>query len=100
VNKYSISKEAISDLEKISDYLAEVSISTGERFIQKFTDKCKNLVKFPNMGKNYHQIMPNLKGIVLDNYIIFYQVNLDEIEIIRVVNGYRNLESLFVNDDN
>jgi toxin ParE1/3/4 len=100
VSKYSISKDAISDLDQISDYFAEVSIEAGERFIKKFNDKCRNLVRFPNMGKNYDEIIPNLKGIILDNYIIFYQVKPEEIEIIRVVSGYRNLGSLFLNDDN
>ena len=67
MNKYSISKDAISDLEQIADYFAQFSIEAGEKFIKKFNEKCKNLVTFPNMGKNYDEIMPNLKGIVLNN---------------------------------
>ncbi|MGK7919006.1 MAG: type II toxin-antitoxin system RelE/ParE family toxin [Trichodesmium sp.] len=63
-------------------------------------NKCKNLINFPNMGRSYAQIMPNLRGVPLDGYIIFYQVTEVEIEIVRIVSGYRNLESLFGSDIN
>ncbi|MDJ1170675.1 type II toxin-antitoxin system RelE/ParE family toxin [Roseofilum sp. BLCC_M154] len=100
MKRYSISQEAIKDLDEISDYLANFSIEAGERFIQKFTDKCRKLVTFPNMGKNYQEIMPNLKGMIVDDYIVFYLIKLEEVEIVRVVSGYRNLESVFVDPDN
>ncbi|MDB9518714.1 type II toxin-antitoxin system RelE/ParE family toxin [Roseofilum reptotaenium CS-1145] len=99
MKRYSISQEAIQDLDEISDYLASFSIEAGEQFIQKFTEKCRHLVRFPNMGKNYPEIMPNLKGLILDNYLVFYQIKLEEVEIVRVVSGYRDLESVFVDDD-
>ncbi|GBF79548.1 type II toxin-antitoxin system RelE/ParE family toxin [Aphanothece sacrum] len=93
--KYSISEEAIRDLDEISDYFALQSLEAGESFIRRFADKCRNLVNFPNMGRSYTEIMPNLRGIPLDNYIILYQVIKEEIEIVRVVSGYRDLGILF-----
>lgn len=44
--------------------------------------------------------MPNLKGMIVDDYIVFYRIKLEEVEIVRVVSGYRNLESVFVDPDN
>ncbi|NEQ64169.1 MAG: type II toxin-antitoxin system RelE/ParE family toxin [Symploca sp. SIO2D2] len=38
---------------------------------------------------------PNLRGLPLDGYIIFYRILDDGIEILRVVSGRRNLPSLF-----
>jgi toxin ParE1/3/4 len=95
MSKYSLSQEAIYDLEEISSYFAKVSIEAGEGFVKRFADKCRNLIKFPSMGRSYAEIMPNLRGVPLDNYIILYRVNGEEIEIVRVVSGYRDLESLF-----
>lgn len=51
------------------------------------------------MGRSYACIKPSLRGLPLDGYIIFYQVIDDRIEILRVVSGRQNLESLFTNLD-
>ncbi|MGK7920025.1 MAG: type II toxin-antitoxin system RelE/ParE family toxin [Trichodesmium sp.] len=88
------------DIDEISDYFSNFSVEADERFIKPFDDKCKNLINFPNMGRNHTQIMPNLRGVPLDGYIIFYQVTEVEIEIVRIVSGSRNLESLFGSDIN
>jgi len=95
MSKYSLSQEAIRDLDEISSYFSQVSIEAGKNFVKRFADKCRNLIKFPSMGRIYSEIMPNLRGVPLDGYIILYQLSGEEIEIIRVVSGYRNLESLF-----
>ncbi|WP_373872861.1 type II toxin-antitoxin system RelE/ParE family toxin [Microseira wollei] len=36
-------------------------------------------------------------GLPLEGYIILYQVMTDRVEIVRVVNGKRDLRSLFTN---
>ena len=100
MKKYTLSNEAIRDLDEIASYLAEFSIESGENFVKRFGQKCNNLIKFPYIGKSYNQIADNLRGINLDSYIIFYQVTKDEIEIVRIVSGYRNLDSLFSDDEN
>ena len=40
-----------------------------------------------------------LRGIPIDGYIIFYRVFENSIVIVRVVSGYRDLESLFLESD-
>lgn len=40
-----------------------------------------------------------MRGLQLDNYILFYQLMNDGIEIMRVLRGDRDLESLFENND-
>jgi toxin ParE1/3/4 len=44
-----ISRTASRDLAEIVDYFADINIEAGERFVQEFEKKCKNLVNFPNM---------------------------------------------------
>ena len=55
---------------------------------------------FPNMGKSYAKLAPNLRGFVVDDYIVFYYPKEDGINITRVVSDYRDLESLFTDLDN
>lgn len=96
---YIISPEASQDLDEISDYFLSRSLEAGERFVNGFEQKCKNLMKFPNMGRSYAEVEPLLRGVPLEGYIILYRVIEDGVEIVRVVSGYRNLKSLFSESD-
>lgn len=95
MNRYIINVLASQDLNEIADYFAENSVEAGERFFLAFNQKCQQLVAFPNSGKSYDRIRPDLRGLSLEGYIIFYRILDDGIEILRVVNGRRNFPSLF-----
>ena len=47
------------------------------------------------MGRSYEYIRQGMRGLPLNGYIIFYQFVDNNIEILRVVNGRQDLESLF-----
>jgi toxin ParE1/3/4 len=47
------------------------------------------------MGKRYESLLPNLRGVGIDDYIIFYYPRTDGIDVVRVVSGRRNLEKFF-----
>ncbi|TAE56647.1 MAG: type II toxin-antitoxin system RelE/ParE family toxin [Nostocales cyanobacterium] len=95
MNQCLISPQAIKDLDSISEYFLTTNIETGEKIFQEFTKKCKNLLQFPKMGRSYEHIRKGMRGIPLNSYIIFYQIVDDNIEILRIVNGRQDLESLF-----
>ncbi|MGL5065891.1 MAG: type II toxin-antitoxin system RelE/ParE family toxin [Microcoleus sp.] len=94
MNRYLISQAASQDLQAILDYFLTRSIDAGDRFVREFNRKCKNLTSFPNMGRIYPEIAPELRGILLDSYIILYKVVGDTITIVRVVSGYQDLSNL------
>jgi toxin ParE1/3/4 len=90
-----LSPTATKDLDTISDYFCDRNVSAGEKLFEQFVSKCTNLINFPALGRSYEHIRPNMRGVPLDGYIIFYQVVADGIEILRVVNGRQDLEALF-----
>jgi toxin ParE1/3/4 len=87
MNRCVITLQASRDLDEISEYFVSRNIEAGEKLLQLFNEKCTRLMQFPNMGKSYAHIRSWLRGIPLDNYIIFYEVLDDEITILRVVNS-------------
>lgn len=95
MSRYVINILASRDLNEIADYFAETSLEAGEQFFSKFNHKCQQLVAFPNSGKSFAEIHPDLRGLSLQGYIIFYRVLGDDIEILRIVSGRRNFPSLF-----
>jgi toxin ParE1/3/4 len=103
MGQYVISDEAIQDLDQVSNYFLERNIDAGERFLLAFDAKCRQLVAFPNSGRSYSHIRPNLRGLALNGFILLYEVSRSQdddvkIEILRVVHGRRNLASLFSDD--
>ncbi len=94
MNRYQISLEASRDLEEIVDYFAARNVDAGERFIREFNQKCLYLTQFPYIGRSYEDLAPQTRGIPLYNYIILYTATGTGITIVRVVSGYRDLESL------
>ena len=90
-----ITTSASQDLEEISDYFLERSVDAGDRFVREFSRKCQRIAQFPFIGKSYDQVSPGLQGLSLMNYIVFYRVSENDVEILRVVSGYRNLQDVF-----
>jgi toxin ParE1/3/4 len=96
--QYIISPAAIRDLDDISDHFAERNIDAGDRLLDEFSKKCRYLTQFPLMGRSYSEIRSYLRGLPMQNYIIFYRVINNGIEIMRVIKGDRDLEAIFAND--
>ncbi|WP_404788122.1 type II toxin-antitoxin system RelE/ParE family toxin [Altericista sp. CCNU0014] len=90
-----IAPTASKDLAKILDYFLAKNVEAGDKFAIKFEQKCRYLAMFPMMGRSYPELGSSLRGIPLDDYVIFYAVTDLCIEIVRVVSGYQDLRSLF-----
>jgi len=86
---------ASRDLEAISEYFLESSVDAGDRFVEAFNQKCQYLARFPYIGKPYPQLRTGLRGILLMDYIVFYHLIGEDVEILRVLSGYRDLSSVF-----
>jgi toxin ParE1/3/4 len=95
LDQYVIAPEAAQDLDEISTYYAIHNIEAGEKLLDEFEARCKYLVSFPNIGRNYQTIRRDLRGISFSGYILFYRIGENELEILRVVRGNRDLEALF-----
>ena len=95
MSRYVINVLASKDLNDIADYFTENNIEAGERFFVAFNRKCKQLVAFPNSGKSYDSINAELRGISIENYVVFYRLLEDGIEILRVIHGRRNFPTAF-----
>jgi toxin ParE1/3/4 len=99
MSRYLISPSASRDLNAIAEYFLTRNVDAGEKLFQEFVKKCQYIAQFPNLGKSYSYLRPSMRGLPLDGYIIFYRVVDDGVEIVRVVSGRQDLESLFSESD-
>ena len=95
MNSYRFSDEAVRDLNEICEYIARNSPKAASDLFDAVRQKCKLVAGFPNMGKRYETLAPNLRGFMVRDYLIFYYPREDGIDIARVVRGDRDLELLF-----
>ena len=95
MNSYSLSDKAVQDLDDICDYIAQQNPSAASKLFDAIRQKCRQVAEFPNMGKSYKRLSTDLRGFSVSDYIVFYYPRPDGIDIVRIVSGYRDLESLF-----
>jgi toxin ParE1/3/4 len=50
------------------------------------------------MGRIRENFAPNLRSFPVKKYIIFYRPVDDTVEIVRILYGGRDIESIFLND--
>jgi toxin ParE1/3/4 len=69
MSNYLFSDEAIQDLDEICEYIARSNIKAASKLFDDIRKKCKLVAAFPNMGKSYGKLLPNLRSFVVDDYI-------------------------------
>ncbi len=72
MSRYVINPLAGQDLNAIADYFTENNLTAGEEFFEAFNRKCQQLVAFPQSGKKYPAIHPDIRGLSLEGYILYY----------------------------
>ncbi len=98
--QFRLTQPAIQDIEQIADYIASQSgLDQADRFLSKLDEKFAKIAQFPNLGRQRDEILPSLRSLPMDNYLILYMPIGHDVEIFRVVSGYRDLPALFTDAD-
>jgi toxin ParE1/3/4 len=49
----------------------------------------------PNMGRSREEIARNLRSFPVGNYVVFYRIIEEGIEVLRVLHGSRDIKRFF-----
>jgi toxin ParE1/3/4 len=97
---FRLTEPAIQDIEQIADYIARQSeYAQAERFLAKLDAKFAKIIQFPMIGRQRNEVLPGLRSTPIDQYLILYIPVRQDIDILRVVSGYRDLAALFSGED-
>jgi plasmid stabilization system protein ParE len=83
-----LSDEAEFDLEGIGDHIAADNPTRAVTFIGELVDACRGLADFPArfpIAERY--AAAGIRQRVHGNYLIYYRVSGDDVEVIRIVHG-------------
>jgi toxin ParE1/3/4 len=96
--------QAREDLIEIYTYLGLDNPSAAERIFGAVRAKAELLVEYPRLVVRRPEIQPSVRMLVEGPYLILYETHpdnddgsIDEVEIVRIVDGRRNLKNLFLN---
>lgn len=99
--RYLLSPAADRDLDDHAAYLAqEASLETALRFYDAATTTFEKLARMPGIGERWVSALVRLAEVRVwrvegfANHLIYYRPAGDGIEIIRVLHGARDLDSI------
>lgn len=88
----------IQDLIAHATYISLDNLDAGDRFLYAAEATFQRIADLPAIGKLSGFMSPTLNQVrqypvkSFNKYIIFYQIQPDTVEIIRVLHGAQNLE--------
>ncbi|MGE5608385.1 MAG: type II toxin-antitoxin system RelE/ParE family toxin [Bacillota bacterium] len=89
------SPRASLDLSEITDFIARDNVDAALRFLDEIDNILKKLADFPGLGRSRDELGPGLRSFPAGNYVLFYRVTADVVDLVRVLHGARDLERLF-----
>jgi toxin ParE1/3/4 len=95
MNQYRVSAEARSDLDEIWLYIARDHPDAADKYIHATISRFLTLASVPHMGRERAELSPGLRSFVVGHHVIFYRLFVDGIEIVRVLDGVRDIPPLF-----
>jgi plasmid stabilization system protein ParE len=85
------SREALADFDQIYDGLARRNELTAADVLRKLDRAIQRLVDQPRLGRPYVHGRRKLRLLTHGEYLVFYTERPGVIELVRVINGRRNI---------
>jgi toxin ParE1/3/4 len=90
-----IRRLASNDIDDIAAYISQDNPLRAESFTDEISKKIMTIAERPFSFPARDDLMIGLRSALIGNYLILFMVEGNEVDIIRVVNGARDLEGLF-----
>jgi toxin ParE1/3/4 len=93
--KVEISAQAERDLLDLWLYVAEDNSRAADRLLDHINTTVQMVARYPQMGKRRDALRTGLRSFAVGDYVMFYLPRDSGIVLVRVLSGYRDLDSLF-----
>lgn len=91
--RFDISEEADEDMYDIWHFIAIVNSNpnNADKFIDEFDEVFSMIARNPFIGVLRDELVKGIRQVVFRGYLIFYIPSKNGIEIIRVLNGAKDI---------
>lgn len=93
--RFIFAPEAKEDVKGIRKYIAEDNPQAASRMVATLKEKCRALLNTPMMGRTCNELVPGLRSFPVGNYVIFYRIAGENIEIARILHGAQDIPGQF-----
>ena len=86
------------DLAQILRYVARESgsVETARRFTAALREQCVKLASLPgDLGVARPELRPDIRSFSHKGYVIFFRYRLDRLEVVAILEGHRDIDSVF-----
>ncbi|MCP1470996.1 plasmid stabilization system protein ParE [Sphingobium sp. OAS761] len=97
--KVVLTAEALGDLERIGDYIAQDNPNRARSFVAELLAKARGLRDLPEgfpLVPRYAHL--GIRRRVHGSYLIFYRIEAQQISILHILHGARDYEALLFPD--
>jgi toxin ParE1/3/4 len=82
------------DLIDIWLYIAEDQPVNADRLLDRLNEAMIKLTEMPKMGVERSELIKGLRSYPVGKYILYYRINGDQLEIVRVLSSSRDVENI------
>ena len=86
---------ADADLLEIWSYVSPNDLDAADEFLDRFERAFELLAEQPFVGRAREELAPGLRSFPVGSYLVFYRVQADIAQIVRVLNAAQDVESAF-----
>jgi toxin ParE1/3/4 len=87
-----------ADLVDILTYIADESgsIAVAQGFVAQLRNRCRELASMPGtLGRARPELHADLRSVAHKGYVIFLRYAEDRLEVVNILEGHRDVDSLF-----
>lgn len=95
MSSYRYSSDANADIEAIATYIFDLNPVAAHHFLDSLEETCELLAEHPLIGRSRGELGETLRSFPVGNYLIFYMLASDGIDVVRVIYGGRDLPEIF-----
>ena len=89
---------ALADLAVIWAYIADDSFGRADAIVDLVDSKFQSLSRRPGVGRRWPELSSDIRNLAVGRYVVFYLPVSRGIEVVRVLHGSRDIESIFENE--
>lgn len=86
---------AESDIEDIGDYIAQDNPDRAVSFVAELRVQCRKIAEAPQAYRSRPELGEGIRSCAYGNYVIFFCSSGDEVSIVRVLHGARDIGAQF-----
>jgi toxin ParE1/3/4 len=90
-NRFRKLPQADLDLDSIWNFIAADDVQAAERLMNRIGSVFQMLVENPLAGRERSELRKGLRSFPVGNYVVFYSLVSNGIEVIRVMNSRQDI---------